>query len=170
MQHERCSGIPNVVKQKPLQAGKLVGILLTLVLGVGGFLRIINATAVIGDPRLGDGQFLALILIPLISLGLVFLVFVETLVTGYRSLRSDESIKNQITGRSGYVLLRGAEAAFAIVGVTIIFTALPPLFAESTPAPAGVGIMLLLMAVGLGILGMSFIRAIAELFVYGGTA
>lgn len=170
MQHGRPGGIPSVVKQKPLQASKFVGILLTLVLGAGGFLRVIDATAIIGDPRLGDGQFLALILLPLIGLGLVVLVFVETLVTGYRSLRSDEPITDQIAGRAGYVLLRAAEAAVAIAGVTLMFTALPSLFAESTPAPAGVGIMLLLAAVGVGILVTSFIRATAELFVYGGNA
>lgn len=168
-QHARSTTLPSVIKKKPLQAAKFVGILLSLVLGVGGFFRIINATAIIGDPFLGDGQFLALVLIPLVSLGLVVLVFVETLVSCYHSLRSDDSITEQLTGRSGYVLIRGAEAAMAIVGVTIIVAALPPLFAESTPAPAGVGIMLLLGAVGLGILFTSLVRSSVELFVYGGS-
>lgn len=164
--HGRSSGIPSVIKRKPLQAGKFVGILLSLVLGVGGFLRIIDARAIIDDPLLGDGQFLALILIPLLSLGLVFLVFVETLVTGYRILRSGESIEDQIAGQAGYMMIRGAEAAIAIVGLILIFAALPTLFAESTPSPAGIGIMLLLMAVGLGILFTSFVRSTAELVVY----
>lgn len=162
----RFIGLPSVVKRKPLQAVKFVGILLAIVLGVGGFFRIINAKAIIDGPLLGDGQFLALILIPLLSFGLVFVVFVETLITGYRSLRTDESVKEQLTGRAGYLLLRGAEAA---VAVTIMFIAVPVLFAESTPAPAGVGIMLLLMAVGLGILIASFIRSFAELFIYDGS-
>ena len=157
---------PSVVKRKPLQAGKLVGILLTVVLGAGGFFRIFNANAIVDNPTLADGQFLALILLPLVSFGLVLVVFVETLFTGYRSLRSNASITDQLTGQAGYTLLRGAEAAVAVIGVTIMFIALPVLFAESTPAPAGVGIMLLLMAVGLGILFISFIRSFAEIFVY----
>lgn len=169
-QSRRFIGLLSVVKKKPLQAGKFGGILLALVLGIGGFFRFIDARAIIDGPTLGDGQFLALILIPLVSLGLVVLVFVETLITGYRSIRADVAIRDQLTGRPSYILLRGAEAAIAIVGVTIMFTAVPVLFAESTPAPAGVGIMLLLMAVGLGILVTSFARSIVELFIYDGSA
>lgn len=169
IQHKRFIDLLSAVKKKPLQAGKFGGILLALMLGIGGFFRIINARPIIDGPMLGDGQLLALIFIPLISLGLVVLVFVETLITAYRSVRADEAIRDQLTGRAGYILLRGAEAGIAIVGVTIMFTALPVLFAESTPAPAGVGIMLLLMAVGLGILVTSFVRSIVELFIYDGS-
>ena len=168
--YEWFSGPLSVVKRKPLQAGKFIGILLAIVLGVGGFFRIIDAKAIIDGPMLGDGQFLTLLLIPLISFGLMFVVFVETLITGYRSLQADESVKEQLPGQTGYVLLRGVEAAVAVVGVTIMFTSLPVLFAESTPGPAGVGIMLLLMAVGFGILFVSFIRSFAELFIYDGSS
>jgi len=165
-QHGGGIGIPGVIRNKPLQVGKFVGILLALVLGIGGFFRIINATAIIGDPRLGDGQLLALILIPLISFGLVVLVFVETLVTGYRILCSDEPVRTQVTERTGYMLLRGVEATIAVIGVLIMATALPVLFADSTPAPAGVGVMLLLMVVGLGIFLASLLRSAAEVLVY----
>lgn len=165
-QYRRSTGIPSVIKKKPLQAGKFGGILLSLIFGIGGFFRIINATAIIDNPLLGDGQFLALVLIPLLSFGLVILVFIETLVTGYHILRSKSSFKDRIAGRTGYLVIRGAEAAVAIAGMTVMFAVLPTLFAESTPAPAGVGAMLLLMAVGLGILVASFVRSAAELFVY----
>lgn len=163
------SGLRSAVRRKPLQATKFLVIVLSLVVGIGGFLRIIDLSALVDGRLLGDGQLLALLLIPLVSLGLVFLVFIELLVTGYRALRAEEPITNQITGRTGYVLIRGAEAAIAIIGVMVIFAALPTLFAESTPAPAGVGILLLLMAVGLGILCTSLVRAATELFVYSGT-
>jgi hypothetical protein len=116
---------------------------------------------------LGDGQFLALIVIPLVSLGLVCLVFVETLGTGYRILRSGTAIPEYVSGRGGYIVLRSAEALIALLGVTLMVTALPVLFAESTPAPAGVGVMLLLFAVGIGILFVSLVRSSVELFVYG---
>lgn len=167
---ERFAGVPGIVREKPLQAGKFVGVLLALALGVGGFFRVVDATAIVGDPLLGDGQFLALVLVPLVSLGLVGLVLAETVVTGYRVLRSGEPVGDLIAGRRGYVLLRGAEALVAVVGVAIVAAALPPLFADSTPAPAGVGIMLLLLAVGLGILVVSLVRSAAELFVYRGDA
>lgn len=165
-QHGGGIGFAGAVRNKPLQVSKFVGILLALVLGVGGFFRIINATAIIGDPRLGDGQLLALVLIPLISLGLVALVFVETLVTAYRVVRSEKPVRTQLTERTGYTLIRGVEATIAVIGVLVMAAALPVLFAESTPAPAGVGVMLLLMVVGLGIFLASLLRSAAELFVY----
>lgn len=162
----RMGSILSMIRRKPVQVGKFVVILLAIVLGIGGFFRIIDATAIVNDPLLGDGQFLALVLLPLVSLGLVLLVFAETLVTGYHVIRSDKSIMEQVVGRVGYILLRGLEAGIALVGVTIMIIALPQLLAESTPAPAGVGIMLLLTAVGLAILFTSFVRSSAELFVY----
>lgn len=165
-QSSTSTAILNVITEKPLQASKFVGILLVLALGIAGFFRILDARSLLGGHVLGDGQFLALIAIPLVSLGLVCLVFVETLVTGYRVLRSDTSISEQVSGRVDYILLRAAEAAIAVVGVTLLVAALPPLFAASTPAPAGVGIMLLLFAVGIGILIVSFVRSTAELFIY----
>lgn len=158
-----------MLTQKPLQSAKFGGILLTLVLGIAGFFRLINAKAILDAPLVGDGQFLAMILLPVVSLLLICVVFLETLVTGYRLSQSDAPLMDQLHGRLGYVLLRGAEAAIAIVGVTIIVTALPTLFAESTPSPIGVGIMFLLMIVGIGILTTSFVRSSAELFVYQDT-
>lgn len=156
----------NVVTQKPLQSAKFGGILLTLVLGIAGFLRLIDARAILDGPMVGDGQFLAMILIPVVSFLLICVVFLETLVTGYHLFQSDVPTMDQFNGQLGYVLLRGVEAAIAIVGVTIIGTVLPILFAESTPAPVGVGAMLLLMMTGIGILTASFVRSSAELFVY----
>jgi hypothetical protein len=92
-------------------------------------------------------------------------VFVETLVTGYRILRSDTAISEHVSGRGGYIVLRSVEALIALLGVTLMVTALPVLVAESTPA--GVGVLLLLFAVGIGILFVSLVRSSVELFVYG---
>ena len=50
--HDRGS-LPDVIKQKPLQAGKFLGILLSLVLGVAGFFRIVDVRALIDHPMLG---------------------------------------------------------------------------------------------------------------------
>lgn len=168
-QQNASTALPPVVHAKPLQTAKFVGILLSLVLGVAGFFRLIDARAVFGGSPLGDGQFLALLLIPVISVLLVLVVVLETLVAGYRIVRSAASPGEQLSGRVGYLLIRGVEAAIALGGTTVIVTALPVLVADDTPAPAGVGVMLLLMAVGLGILVASFIRAGAEIFVYGTT-
>ncbi|MFB6198978.1 MAG: hypothetical protein ABEI52_12045 [Halobacteriaceae archaeon] len=113
-----------------------------------------------------DGQFLALVLLPLVSFGLVVVVFLETVLSGYRSIRSNTSLTTQFTDRVGYSLLRGAEAGFAFFGVVVMSAAVPTLLAESTPSPVGVGIMLLLFVIGMGILIVSLIRSSAELIVY----
>ena len=84
------------LKHRPLQAGKFIGILLSLGLGVAGFFRFIDPRTLTDNPLLGDGQSLSLLLIPLISLGLVRLVFIETVVTAYRVVRSDESLSDQV--------------------------------------------------------------------------
>ena len=165
--HERLPWLPATVQRHPLQTGKFVGVLLAVVLFVGGFLRLLDG-ALAGDSLLGDGQFLALVLLPVVGFGLVAVVFLETLVAGYRVVRSDRSVGEQLSGRGGYVLLRGLEAGIAVLGVLVMSSALPSLFAESTPAPIGVGIMLLLAVVTLAILFASLVRSGAELFVYGG--
>lgn len=164
--HGPISALQDAIVESPLQGTKFVVILLSLVFGAAGFFRLVDAAQVLEGPLFGDTQFLALILLPLIGIVLAVVVFVETLVTGYRVVRSNDSLGEQIEGRPGYVLLRGIEAAVAVVGVAIIVTAIPPLVAESTPAPAGVGIMLLLMAIGVAILIASLVRSGAELFVY----
>lgn len=163
------TGLRGVVRRNPLQAAKFVAILFSLAVGVSGFFRVVDLSVILDGRLLGDGQFFALLFVPLVSLGLVFLVTVELLVSGVRALRADEPITAQIPGGVGYVLIRGAEAAMAVLGVLVIVATVPILVAESTPAPVGVGIMLLLMAVGVGILGASLVRSAAELFVYSGT-
>ena len=165
--HKRSSHLREALKTKPLQTAKFLGILFVLVFAIAGFLRIIDPSSFMQGPMSLDGQFLALILLPLVSFGVVLLVVVETLVSGYRSLRSERAFRDQIDGRVGYLLLRSAEAGLALLGMLLLTAAVQPLFAESTPAPAGVGIMLLLFVIGLGILCVSFVRSAAELFVYG---
>lgn len=155
-----------VWRRKPVQAAKFIGIIGAFLFGVTGFLRLIDFTMLMGDPRLGDGQLLVLLVLPFLSFGLVLVVFFETLRDGYRVLRAETTVREQVTGRWGYVIIRGAEAAIALLGVGIMVTVVPVVFASSTPAPIGVGAMLLLGVVAVFILITSFVRAGAELFVY----
>lgn len=148
----------------PLQASKLIGIVIGLLLGVGGVLRIISVAAVVDNPLLADGQFLGLVLVPLVGIGLVGIVILETAVTGYRILRSEDSVRTRAAGRLGYVLVRCLEAGVAIVGLLLIVTMGSALVAENTPAPVGVGLLFGLMAVGVAILLASLVRSVAELY------
>jgi hypothetical protein len=88
---------------------------LAVMLGLGGFFRVVDARGLFDNPLLGDGQFLALVLLPVVGLGLVGVVFLETLATGYRCLRTDTPIRKQATRRIGYTLVRIAEAGIALL-------------------------------------------------------
>lgn len=157
--------IVETVVGKPVQAGKFIGIILAFIFAFAGFFRFINFTSIVGDPRLGDGQLLVLLVLPLLSLGLVVVVFLETLRDGYRLLRRDTSLSEWVSGRWGYVVIRGAESAIALIGVGIMVAVVPVLFAANTPSPIGVGVMLLLGLVAVFILLASFVRSAVELFV-----
>lgn len=160
--HTSAMAFRRFVRQKPLQATKLVSILLILVFAVLGFFRVISLDAVIDNPLIADGQFLTLVLVPVVSLGLIAVVACETLVTGIRAIRADQPILDQVTSRPGYMVVRGLEAGAALLGVVLIASAVPILVADSTPSPIGVGLMLGLLVVGIGIFLASLARTIIE--------
>ncbi|MFB6118038.1 hypothetical protein [Halosegnis sp.] len=154
------------VRRKPLQAAKLCGIGLAVVLGVAGFFRLIDARGLTDVPLLGDGQFLALVGVPAVAGLLVAVVALETVVAGYRTLTAAPPRWHRLTERPGYVLVRGLEAAAAAGCVLFGAAAVPALGAPDTPAPIGVGLLLGLFVAGLGLLAASFVRAGAELLVF----
>lgn len=164
----RPAGACAAVGGNPLQAAKLGGISLALLLGSLGFFRVVDPRGVVGAHPLVDGQFLALLLVPLASLALVAVVLAETAVAGYRALRADASLRAQAADRPGYLAVRSVEAGVAVLGLVLVLLAVPVLLAAATPAPVGVGIMLGLLAVGVGILAASLLRSAAELVYFRG--
>lgn len=160
---DRGVGLASVVSRNPLQAGKLGGILGTLVVSLAGAGRVIDAEPFISDAILADGRFLVVVLVPVLGVGLVGVVALETLAAGYRWLRADASIVDGIANRPGYALVRGVEAAVAVAGVAVLTALLVTLVVASVPAPAGVAMMLLLLAVGIAIVCASCVRTTVEL-------
>lgn len=158
------------VVEKPLQASKLTAISIALILSIGGFLRIIQPSNLITDPGLADGQLLALVLTPLVSLLLVCVICIETIHTGIRMLQSDLSIRQTLTARPGYALLRLIEAGVAFIGLGLIVIGLRTYVTEPMPAPAGIGLLLAFMAIGLAILIASLLRGLIELYLHQSTA
>lgn len=154
------------ITNKPLQAGKLTGILLTLGLGIAGFLRLIPVNYSVDSPLLVDSQFLALIGIPLLSLVLVGVVILETFVAAIRLFRSDRSIRAHVPSNLWYALVRIVEAIVALLGVGLIVLGVGTLTSSSLPAPAGVGLLLGLMLVGIGVLFTSLLRTLVELYYH----
>lgn len=154
------------IKSKPLQAGKLAGILFTLGLGIAGFLRLVPIEYSVDSPLFVDSQFLALIGIPLLSLVLVGVVILETFVAAIRVLRSDRSIRSHVSSNIWYALVRLVEGTVALLGVALIVLGVGTLTSSSLPAPAGVGLLLGLMLVGIGVLFTSLLRTLVELYYH----
>ncbi|MDZ5811651.1 hypothetical protein U4E84_09885 [Halorubrum sp. AD140] len=158
--------IRSFIKIKPLQAGKFAGIILTLGLGIAGFLRPIPIDYSVGSPLLINTQFLALIGIPLLSLVLVGIVILETVIGAVRLLHSDRSIRSHATSNLGYSLARIIESSVALLGVALLVLGVGTLTSSSLPAPAGVGLLLGLMLVGIGVLVTSLLRTLVELYFH----
>lgn len=150
--------------RKPLQAVKLIGIALVIVLGIGGFFRFLSVPADPGAPLAADSQLLVIVGIPLVGLLLIGVVVAETLVSGVRAILGDRSLRQRALDRPGYTAVRLLEAGVAVLAVVMMATIVPIILAESTPAPVGVGAMLALLVVGLVVLGASLLRAIVELY------
>lgn len=160
----------NFAADNPLQASKLALITLTLVFAVGGFLRIIQLPTLLDGPGLGDPQLLALLVTPLVSIALVFIVCVETLYTGIQTLRTDRTVLGALTEKPGYALLRLIEAGVGIIGLALFVIGLRTFVSDPMPAPAGVGLLLAFMAIALTILVISLIRVMVELYRYNAPA
>ncbi|MFW6320430.1 MAG: hypothetical protein ACOC0Z_01155 [Halohasta sp.] len=151
---------------RPLQASKLIAVILGLLFGFVGTVRFLGAGRVVDGSVLADGEFLALVFVPVVGLAVIGIVSVETLHAGYRVLRAERSIQLQASGRVGYVLIRGIEAATAVVGLAVIAELAPRLFAYAMPAPTGVGPLFGLTGVGTAVLVASLVRSAAELWYF----
>lgn len=152
--------------EKPVQAGKLVLISLAVIFAIGGFFRIFQFPVFLEGPSLGDPQFIALLVTPLVSLLLVVVISVETVYTVIHVLRADRSFFGAFTSNPWYSLLRLIEAGVAFIGVGLFVVGLRTFVSEPMPAPAGVGLLLAFMVIALSILVVSLMRSVVELYLY----
>ena len=143
---------------KPLQALKLTTVLgfpLVLLVGAYGLLP-------------GDASWTILLLTPFIGVGLVFVVTAETLVTLYRTLRTDTSLTMSLTTRPTYSIIRTVEVAAVLLGIgSIIYVfATLPTPPEGDSGAAGVGLLFIIGGLTLVIFGGILIRTLAEYYYF----
>jgi len=135
------------------------------VFGIGDFVRVISMDAVVDNP-LTDGQFLALVFVPVVGVAVIGIVTVEAVLTGYHVVCSDDSIRAQASGRLGYILIRTIEAGVAVVGLLFVVLTASTLFSYSMPPPVSVGLLVGLTAVSGAALIASLVRSVTELWYF----
>ncbi len=149
---------PSFHRSEPLQAAKLVGTVVTLVLVTARFVGLLPGQSV--------GS---LFLVPLFALALVFVVASETLLAGYRALRSDGTLSDRLRNRPVYALVRAGEAGFAVLAAgafVIIVWSLPD---GPMAGPGAIGLLFVMVGLGLLVVVGSLVRTLTE-YYYARTA
>lgn len=147
--------IRDFLRAEPLQAGKLAAIVLTLLFAVGATYGYIP----------GQG-FIGLFLVVLLSFALAFVIAVETVLTGYRSIRTTDSLLVQVADRPAYAVVRAIEVASVVVwagGFMYLISTIPE---GPMAGPGAIGLLFMMVGVALVNLGGSLLRTLAELFFH----
>lgn len=139
-------------RSEPLQAGKLVTIVVVLLYA---------AAATFG---LVPGGLQALLFTAVFSLGLALVIVAETLRAGFRATRADEPLGRRLAHRPVYTAVRAAEALIAILASSAVVVS----FSVFTPVagPGAIGLLFVVVALGLLILGASLVRTLAEYYYH----
>lgn len=147
------------IRDKPVQACKLIAIVVTGLFVVGGVFGLI--------PNRGlDSLFLVVYL----GIGLVFVITAETLLSGFRSIGTDGSLAGQFATRRMYTAVRLLEVLSAIVSVVGVIVLLATLPEGPMAGPGAIGLLFIVSGLGALILAGSLIRTVTEFYYYRRTA
>ncbi|QLG29810.1 hypothetical protein HUG10_19550 (plasmid) [Halorarum halophilum] len=143
------------IRAKPLQACKLIGIVATFVFSAGVFSELIS-----------DPDVITLLLIPILALGLAIAIAAETLIVGYRSLRSGGLQKDLLANRPVYSIVRAVEVFLVILSVGIFIFIITTLPDGPMAGPGAIGLWFIMVGLGLLILGGSLVRTLTEYYYH----
>lgn len=141
------------VRAEPLQAGKLAAIVAVLVFAVGGYFRLIPGQ-----------QLAAFLLVTVSGLGLALVVTAETLLAGYRAIRTAESRSRRFDVRPAYTAVRAGEAVVALLAAGVFIVTIDALPDEPMAGPGAFGLLLFGVGLGLSILVASLVRTVVEYY------
>lgn len=143
------------VTAKPLQAGKLVGILGALGFAVVGLVGIVP-----------DQQSRVLLLVAFLGPVLTLVILVEALVAGYRAARAPEPATDRLTARPAYTAVRTGE--FLVAGLTAgtLVGSIATLPGEPVPELGAMGLLFVGVLLGLLVLVASLVRTLAEYYYH----
>jgi sterol desaturase/sphingolipid hydroxylase (fatty acid hydroxylase superfamily) len=139
----------------PLQAGKLAAIVLVLLFSAGVFFELVPA-----------GSITALLVVPVLALGLALVVAAETAVAGYRTLRDGERLTDRLAARPTYSVVRAGEVVAALLPVVAFALVVAALPAGPMAGPGAIGLMFVVVGLALVVFGGSLVRTLAEYYYH----
>lgn len=140
---------------RPLQAGKLLAILAILVFSIGAIIGLVPGV-----------EITSLFLVPVLSIALAILIIAETVLAGYRSLRTDRSVTDWVADKPVYATIRAVEVlAVGLSGGAFVYVI------DSIPngpmsGPGAIGLFFIVLGIAAVILGASLLRSLSEFYYY----
>ncbi|MFC7046062.1 hypothetical protein ACFQH6_12140 [Halobacteriaceae archaeon GCM10025711] len=147
------------LRAKPLQAGKLVAVVVTLLYSTGVFFGLLPTRSVE-----------SLLLVPALGIVLVLVVAAETLFAGYRLLRADCPVTARLAERPAYSVVRIGEVlavVLSIGGFVFVVSRIPN---GPMAGPGAIGLLFVIVGLGVLILGGSLVRTLTEYYYHRRTA
>ncbi|SFS12079.1 hypothetical protein SAMN05216559_4009 [Halomicrobium zhouii] len=142
-------------RSRPLQAGKLVAVILTLLASAAVFFGV--------APNAG---ITTLFLAPLVAFVLTMVVVAEALVAGYRALGDGRGVTDRLADRPLYGAARTLEAGLAVAAVAG-FLALVAWIPEGPMAgPGAIGVFFVVVGLAALVLVGTLVRTLVEYVDY----
>lgn len=141
------------IQSRPLQAGKLVAVVVTLPFASGVVYGLVP-----------DQGLAGLFLVPLLGLGLALVVAAETLFAGYRSIRSGSRLTDRLEGHPTYSIVRVVEVVLVVLSSGAFAYIVGTLPEGPMAGPGAIGLWMMMVGLGLLIIGGSLLRTLTEYY------
>lgn len=147
-------------RAKPLQAGKLAAIVLTLPIAGAVIFGVVPYPGVLG-----------LFLLPLLGLGLVAVVVAEALSAGYRWVHGGRPATGWLGDRPVYWVVRALEVVAAVLPVAAVVFVVATIPDGPMAGPGAIGLWMIVVGLAVLVVVGSLVRTLAELYYHrAGTA
>lgn len=141
------------VRARPLQASKLATTVVVLLYAAGVYFGIVPTRGIT-----------SLFIVPVLGFALVVVVLAETLLLGYRSLRTAESLSDRFGARPRYALVRGGEVLLAFLPAVAFVVIVERLPDGPMSGPGAIGLFFVVVGLGLLAIGGCLVRTLVEYY------
>lgn len=138
-------------RSRPLQAGKLAAVVVTLLVSVVVFFGVVPTRGIT-----------ALFLAPLVAFVLTMVVVAEALLDGYRALGDDRPLIDRFRDRPVYGAVRALEAGLAIAAVAGFLALLAWIPEGPMAGPGAIGVFFVVVGLAALVLVGTLIRTLTE--------
>lgn len=142
-------------RARPIQAGKLVAIVVALPIGGAVFFGLVPYPGVLG-----------LFLVPLLGVGLTVVVVLEALSAGFRALRAGRPTAGWLGDRPVYTVVRAGEVVAAVAWVAALLYVLSTIPDGPMAGPGAIGLWLIMVGLALVVVVASLVRTLVEYYYH----